>query len=150
MGEKYKKGQKKNDFGRKIFELTKGSKLTRREIIMLMKNHLDSESCAKMEDMIKKCYPLEDIIDYFLKYGKTPEQALKEKTLQKEYMKKEASRKIRKMVDGNNLSNEEILAILKLQMGDEDKMQLEQMLKNGCSASEIIEHFMHRDVSDDE
>jgi len=148
--EKYKKGQKKNEFGRKIFELTKGTKLTRREIILLMKNHLDEDSCTKMEDMIKKCYPLEDIIDYFLKYGKTPEQALKEKTLQKEFIRKEASRKIRKMVDGNNLSNEEILAILKLQMGDEDKAQLEMMLKKGCSASEIIEHFMQRDVSDDE
>ena len=54
------------------------------------------------------------------------------------------------MIDGNDLSNEEILAILKLQMGDEDRVQLEQMIKKGCSAQEIIEHFMNRDVSDDE
>lgn len=148
--EKNKKGQKKNEFGRKIFELTKGSKLTKREIILLMKNHLDEESCAKMEDMIKKCYPMEDIIDYFLKHGKTPEQALREKALLKERNKKEASRKIRKMIDGNNLSNEEILAILKLQMGDDDKAQLELMVKKGCTAQEIIDHFMNRDVSDDE
>ena len=148
--EKNKKGQKKNEFGRKIFELTKGTKMTKREIILLMKNHLDEESCAKLEDMIKKCYPLDDIIDYFLKNGKTPAQALREKALQKEQMKKENSKKIRKMIDGNNLSNEEILAILKLQMGDEDRIQLEQMIKKGCTAQEIIEHFMNRDVSDDE
>jgi len=54
------------------------------------------------------------------------------------------------MIENNNLSNEEILAILKLQMGDEDKAQLEKMIKQGCSPSEIINHFMTRDVSDDE
>jgi len=148
--ERNKRGQKKNEFGRKIFEITKGTKLSKGEIILLMKNHLDAESCVKLEDMIKKCYPMEDIIDYFLKNGKTPEQALREKALLKEQIKKESSKKIRKMIDGNNLSNEEILAILKLQMGDEDKLQLEAMLKKGCSAQEIIEHFMHRDVSDEE
>jgi hypothetical protein len=117
---------------------------------LLMKNNLDEESVMKMEEMIRKCYPMEDIIDYFLKNGKTPEQALQEKLLIKEQMKKETSRKIRKMIDGHNLSNEEILAILKLQMGDDDRSQLENMLKKGCSTQEIIEHFMNRDISDDE
>jgi len=82
--ERNKKGQRQNEFGRKIFDLTKGSKLTRREIILLMKTHLDEDSIIKMEDMIKKCYPMEDIIDYFLKNGKTPEQAALEKKLLKE------------------------------------------------------------------
>ena len=148
--ERNKKGQRRNEFGRKIFELTRGSKLTRREIILLMKNNLDEDSVLKMEEMIKKCYPMEDIIDYFLKNGKTPEQALQEKNALKEQIKQETSRKIRKMIDGHNLSNEEILAILKLQMGDDDRIQLENMLKKGCSTQEIIEHFMNRDISDDE
>ncbi len=148
--ENNKKGQRKSEFGKKIYELTKGSKMSKREIILLMKSHLDPESVEKMEDMINKCYPLEDIIDYFLKHGKTPEEANKEKELQKEKAKRETSKKLHKMIDGNNLSNEEILAILKLQMGDEDKAQLEMMLRQGCSPSEIINHFMNRDVSDDE
>lgn len=148
--ERNKKGQRQNEFGRKIFDLTKGSKLTRREIILLMKTHLDEDSIIKMEDMIKKCYPMEDIIDYFLKNGKTPEQAALEKKLLKEQMKKETCKKIRKMISGHNLSNEEILAILKLQMGDDDRAQLENMFKRGCSTQEIIEHFMNRDISDDE
>jgi len=148
--EKNKKGQKRNEFGRKIYELTKGKKLTKKELICLMKNYLDDESLAKMEEMLKKGYPIEDVIDYFLKNGKTPEQALREKTIQKEKQKKETAKKIHKMIDGNNLSNEEILAILKLQMGDEDRQQLEVMMKKGCSSQEIIEHFMNRDVSDEE
>ena len=148
--EKNKKGQKRNEFGRKIYELTKGKKLTKKELICLMKNYLDDESLQKMEEMLKKGYPIEDVIDYFLKHGKTPEQALREKTIQKEKMKKEAAKKLHKMIDGNNLSNEEILAILKLQMGDEDRLQLEDMLRRGCSTQEIIEHFMNRDVSDEE
>jgi len=148
--ENNKKGQKKSEFGKKIYELTKGTKMSKREIIMLMKGHLDPESAEKMEDMINKCYPLEDIIDYFLKHGKTPDEAKKEKELQKEKAKRETNKKLRKMIDGNNLSNEEILAILKLQMGDEDKAQLELMIKQGCSPTEIINHFMNRDVSDDE
>ena len=148
--EKNKKGQKRNEFGRKIYELTKGKKLTKKELLCLMKNYLDEESLAKMEEMIKKGYPIEDVIDFFLKSGKTPEQALREKNLMKEKNKKEAAKKIHKMVEGNNLSNEEILAILKLQMGDEDREQLDVMLKKGCSTQEIIEHFMNRDVSDEE
>merc|ERR1719422_2218673 len=115
-----------------------------------MKNYLDDESLQKMEEMLKKGYPIEDVIDYFLKHGKTPEQALREKNIQKEKLKKEAAKKIHKMIDGNNLSNEEILAILKLQMGEEDRLQLDEMLKKGCSTQEIIEHFMNRDVSDEE
>ena len=148
--EKNKRGQKRNEFGRKIYELTKGKKLTKKELICLMKNYLDDESLQKMEEMLRKSYPMEDVIDFFLKHGKTPEQALREKNVQKERMKKEAAKKLHKMIDGNNLSNDEILAILKLQMGDEDRQQLEMMLKSGCSTQEIIEHFMNRDVSDDE
>merc|ERR1711962_1922260 len=53
-------------------------------------------------------------------------------------------------IEGNNLSNEEILAILQLSMGDEDRAQLDLMIKKGCSNQEIIEHFMNRDVSDEE
>merc|ERR1740123_109159 len=133
-----------------MYELTKGKKLTKKELICLMKNYLDESSVQKMEDMLKKGYPLEDVIDYFLKHGKTPEQILREKTKEKEKMKKEAVKKLHRMIDGNDLSNDEILAILKLQMGDEDREQLDVMLKKGCSTQEIIEHFMNRDVSDEE
>merc|ERR1711874_45668 len=150
MGKKNKKGQKRNEFGRKIYELTKGKKLTKKELLCLMKNYLDEDSLIKMEEMMKKGYPIEDVIDFFLKTGKTPEQALREKTLMKEKVKKETAKKIHKMIEGNNLSNEEILAILKLQMGDDDRAQLDEMLKKGCSTQEIIEHFINRDVSDEE
>merc|ERR1712138_1515 len=69
--ERNKKGQRRNEFGRKIYELTKGKKLTKKELICLMKNYLDEESLAKMEEMLKKGYPIEDVIDYFLKNGNT-------------------------------------------------------------------------------
>merc|ERR1712080_760969 len=49
--ERNKKGQKRNEFGRKIYELTKGKKLTKKELIMLMKNHLDQDSLADGRDV---------------------------------------------------------------------------------------------------
>ena len=119
--EKNKKGQKRNEFGRKMYELTKGKKLTKKELVMLMKNHLANDSLVAMEEMLKKGYPIEDVIDYFLKFGKTPQEALRAKTLQKEKEKKEAAKKLREQIEGNNLSNDEILAILQLSMGDEDR-----------------------------
>ena len=119
--EKNKKGQKRNEFGRKMYELTKGKKLTKKELVMLMKNHLAQDSLVAMEEMLKKGYPIEDVIDYFLKFGKTPQEALRAKTLQKETEKKEAAKKLREQIEGNNLSNDEILAILQLSMGDEDR-----------------------------
>merc|ERR1711936_718103 len=120
------------------------------ELVMLMKNHLAHDSLVAMEEMLKKGYPVEDVIDYFLKFGKTPQEALWAKTLMKEKEKKEAAKKLREQIEGSNLSNDEILAILQLSMGDEDRAQLDLMLKRGCSAQEIIEHFMNRDVSDEE
>merc|ERR1711915_1150628 len=96
--ERNKKGQKRNEFGRKIYDLTKGKKLTKKELICLVKNYLDEESLAKMEEMLKKGYPIEDVIDYFLKNGKTPEQALREKAIQKEKQEKETAKKLHKMI----------------------------------------------------
>ena len=119
--EKNKKGQKRNEFGRKMYELTKGKKLTKKELVMLMKNHLAHDSLVAMEEMLKKGYPIEDVIDYFLKFGKTPQEALRAKTLQMEKAKKEAAKRLREQIEGNNLSNDEILAILQLSMGDEDR-----------------------------
>merc|ERR1712038_446258 len=133
-----------------MYELTKGKKLTKKELVMLMKNHLAHDSLMAMEEMIKKGYPIEDVIDYFLKFGKTPQEALRAKALMKEKEKKEAAKKLREQIEGSNLSNDEILAILQLSMGDEDRAQLDLMLKRGCSTQEIIEHFMNRDVSDEE
>merc|ERR1719315_365283 len=105
--EKNKKGQKRNEFGRKMYELTKGKKLTKKELVMLMKNHLAQDSLMAMEEMLKKGFAIEDAIDYFLKNGKTPQQALREKTVQKEKEKKEAAKKLKEKIEGNNLSNEE-------------------------------------------
>merc|ERR1719268_666811 len=94
--EKNKKGQKRNEFGRKMYELTKGKKLTKKELVMLMKNHLAHDSLMAMEEMIKKGYPIEDVIDYFLKFGKTPQEALRAKTLSKAKEKKEAAKTLLK------------------------------------------------------
>lgn len=80
------------------------------------------------------------------KHGKTPEQILREKTKEGEN-EKEAVKSFR-MIDGNDLGLMTKF-LLKLQMGDEDREQLEVMLK-GCSTQEIIEHYMNRDVSDEE
>merc|ERR1719225_271096 len=58
--EKNKKGQKRNEFGRKIYELTKGKKLTKKELLCLMKNYLDEESLIKMEEINKERVALSD------------------------------------------------------------------------------------------
>merc|ERR1712088_949723 len=148
--EKNKKGQKRNEFGRKIYELTKGKKLTKKELVMLMKNHLAHDSLVAMEEMLKKGYPIEDVIDYFLKFGKTPQEALRAKTLQMEKAKKEAAKRLREQIEGNNLSNDEILAILQLSMGDEDRAQLDLMLKRGYTKEDVIKYFMkHGDDRND-
>merc|ERR1711962_247585 len=158
-------GQKRNEFGRKMYELTKGKKLTKKELVMLMKNHLAHDSLMAMEERIKKGYPIEDVIDYFLKFGKTPQEALRAKTLMKEKEKKEAAKKLREQIEGSNLSNDEILAILQLSMGDEDRAQLDlminelddesviqmnQMLKKGYTKEDVIKYFMkHGDDRND-
>merc|ERR1711892_1532739 len=106
---------------KKMQQMTQGQELSNYQIYELMKEQMDSESRKKMEEMVKAGCPLEEVIEHFMKKGKTKEQA-----------KNEKSEELRQKMEGaKDMSQEEIIDMLKSELSKEDKSQMEKMLKNG-------------------
>ena len=124
---------------KKIKSMTGGQEISQYELYNLIKGQLDEESAAKMEEMVKSGCPLDEAIEFFMKKGKTKEQVQNEK-----------SEKLRQMIEkgGTELSQTEILELMKEELGHEDKKQMERMLKSGCSLQEVIDHFLNRGAKD--
>merc|ERR1711915_379028 len=119
---------------KKMQKMTEGQELSNYQIYELMKEQMDSESRKKMEEMVKNGCPLEEVIEHFMKKGKTKEQAQNEK-----------SEEIRQKLEGQkDMSQEEIIDMLRSELGSDDKAQMEKMLKSGCSMQEVIDHFVNR------
>merc|ERR1711970_218462 len=126
--------EKLTEMEKKMQLMTEGRELSNYQIYELMKEQMDAESRKKMEEMVKSGCPLEEVIEHFMKKGKTKEQAQNEK-----------SEELRQKMEGQkDMSQEEIIDMLKSELGSEDKAQLEKMLKSGCSMQEVIEHFLNR------
>merc|ERR1712029_387238 len=107
---------------KKMQKLTEGKELSNYQLFELMK-----------DEMVKNGCPLEEVIEHFMKKGKTKEQAQDEK-----------SEELRQKLEGQkDMSPSEILETLRSELGSEDKAQLEKMLKNGCSIQEVIDHFLN-------
>merc|ERR1712179_538844 len=126
--------EKLTEMEKKMQLTTEGRDLSNYQIYELMKEQMDAESRKKMEEMVKSGCPLEEVIEHFMKKGKTKEQAQNEK-----------SEELRQKMEGQkDMSQEEIIDMLRSELGSEDKAQLEKMLKSGCSMQEVIEHFLNR------
>ena len=115
-----------------------GKELSQAQIYELMKDSMDSESKKKMDAMLKSGMPLDEVIEHFMKKGKTKEEAQKEKS--------EQLRKI--MEEKKDMSPEEVVNMLRDELGEDDKKQMEKMLKSGCSMQEVMDHFMNRGVEE--
>merc|ERR1711874_372925 len=74
----------------------------------------------------------------FMKKGKTKEEAQKEKSEQLREM----------MEEKKDMSPEEVVNMLREELGEEDKKQMEKMLKSGCSLQEVMDHFMNRGMEE--
>merc|ERR1711879_1095755 len=132
--------QNLTEMEKKMQKLTECKELSNYQLFELMKDQMDIESRKKMDEMVKNGCPLEEVIEHFMKKGKTKEQAQNEK-----------SEELRQLLEQQkNLSPEEILELMRSELGTEDKAQLEKMLKNGCSMQEVIDHFLNRGQAEEE
>ena len=55
--------------------------------------------------------------------------------------------KLSSLFDDHNMTEEDKVVMLEKQLSNEDKAQMEEMLRNGCSIEEVIGHFMNRSIS---
>merc|ERR1712098_459715 len=108
-------------------ELMSGKTLSDEQILDLMKHELDNDSVAQMEQMLQKGYTKEDVIKYFMKHGDDRNDFVQE---------------MKKITEGSDLSKEEILDIMKSKLGVMSQRKMEDMIREGYSADEIIKHLM--------
>ena len=117
------------EFSKKIKSLAKGKDLDPVEMLELIKEYLSEDEMERCEEMIRNKYKTDDIIQYFLKYG-TGRIVTEFETM------------MRNIFEGKELSNEEMLEILKSNLGPESLLKLEEMLGSGLSQSEVIKFMI--------
>merc|ERR1712098_443415 len=58
--------------------------------------------------------------------------------------------KIKKISGGRKLSSEEMVSLLKQQLGESSKKEMEKMLAQGMSMEDVISHFLEHGKTEDE
>merc|ERR1719341_2128463 len=105
-----------------------GKNLDSDQVLDLMMNELDDESVIQMNQMLQRGYTKEDVIKYFMKHGDDRNDFVNE---------------MKKITGGDSdLSKEEILDIMKSKLGVMSQRKMEDMIREGYSADEIIQHLM--------
>ena len=102
------------------------------DILEFMKQNLDDESRDSIIALFDKGYTVQDVIEHLLKTGKTPEEK-----------QKEVAEKMLQLLD-NDMSEEQVLKMMRTQLGAAGCQELEEMLRRGCSLNEILDNFLHK------
>ena len=114
------------------------SSMTEEEIKQVLSSELSGKDKEKMEEMLKQGYSMEDILDHFQNRASDNEA------------RSELAKKIKKMSGGKKLSDSDMLELIKDQLGEEGKKQLENMLKEGKSMKDVIDHFISNGKTQEE
>merc|ERR1711892_1083644 len=122
----------KTEFAARMDRLLDGKCLAPQDILEIMKDNLDDESKESIDVLFEKGYTVQDVIEHLMKNGKTPEQK-----------QKEVAEKMLQLLDGD-MSEEQVLKMMRKQLGSAGCKEMEEMLKRGCSLSEILDNFMHK------
>merc|ERR1711936_890181 len=126
----------KTEFQTKMEEMLEGKNLNEDEILALMRSQVDDETKAEIKAMLEKGYTKQDDINHLMKNIKTSEEK-----------ERENAKKLMSLFDDQDMTEEEKINMLEKQLNNEDKAQMEEMLKRGCSIEEVIGHFMTRSQS---
>merc|ERR1719320_2435431 len=116
-----------------VHQMMGDKELSNKEILSLIRDQIDEKAREEMENMLKKGFSEQEVIEHFLTHGKT----LSEK-------QRETSEKLQSMLSDTNMTPEEVIDLLQNTLEGSDKVQMEQMLKQGCSMEEVIAHFSNR------
>ena len=85
---------------------------------------------------------LMQVLEHFLQNGKTRKQEQKEAQAAKAEVERAMLEETKRIMQDKNISDEESLQMLKGQLSEDAKLQLEAMLADGKSMMEIMDHFL--------
>ena len=131
------KEEEQREVANKLASLMSDS-MTEEDIKSLLQSELNSADRKKMDEMLMSGYSIEEILEHFQTRGMEPGE------------ESDLAAKIRKISRGRKLSSEQMLQLIKDQLGDVGKEEMEEMLKSGMSPEDVISHFMTEGKTEEE
>ena len=129
----------KDELKLKLHNLLEDPNAKTEDIFNTLRSQLGVEDQAKIDAMLAKGMTMEQIINHFMKGGM--DEVVEESDFAK---------KMKELVGGKNLSEEQMLALMKSQLGEGSKAELEEMLKSGMSLADAMKHFMEHGKTEEE
>lgn len=120
-----------NEFTRKMKELIGDKDVNEEQMLELMKSQLGEGSKAELEAMLAQGYSLKDVMDHFMKHGKTEEQE-----------QEELKSKLENMLNDPNADPQDVLNAFKDKLSSEDQAKIDMLLKTGMKMEDIIKSFV--------
>merc|ERR1711971_969985 len=123
--------QEDNQFTRKMKVLIGGKDLNEEELLELMKGQLGDGSKAELEAMLAEGYSLQEVMDHFMKHGKTQEQE-----------QEELKSKLESMLSDPNASSKDVFDAMMGKLSPEDQAKIDDLLRSGMTMEDIIKKFV--------
>ena len=123
--------QEDNEFTRKMKELIGGKDLNEEELLELMKGQLGDGSKAELEAMLAEGYSLQEVMDHFMKHGKTQEQE-----------QEELKSKLESMLSDPRASSKDVFDAMMGKLSLEEQKKIDDLLKSGLTMDEIVKRFV--------
>merc|ERR1712037_489518 len=123
---------KKTEFAARMERLLNGQLLPPQEVLAIMRENLDDESKEAIDQLLKKGYTVQDVIEHMFKTGKTPEEK-----------QREVAERMLHLLEGD-MGEDQVLEMMRKQLGSAGRKELEEMLARGCSLNDIIDCFIHK------
>jgi len=123
---------KKTEFAARMERLLNGQLLPPQEVLAIMRENLDDDSKESIDQLLKKGYTVQDVIEHMFKTGKTPEEK-----------QREVAERMLHLLEGD-MSEEQVLEMMRKQLGSAGRKELEEMLARGCTLNDIIDSFIHK------
>merc|ERR1712215_573969 len=92
----------------------------------LMKTLVSEKDQKKMEKMLKQGYSPDEIVEHFME----------------DAQKKSGTHSLEKLMEGKDLNEDEVLELMKNELGAESKKKMEELLKQGHSKKEVMNMMM--------
>merc|ERR1712013_617829 len=98
----------------------------------IMKSVLGPFDKSQVEEMLRRGCQTPEIVQLFLNRGKNPAK------------KTEFAARMERLLNGQLLPPQEVLEMMRKQLGSAGQKELEEMLARGCSLHEILDNFIHK------
>ena len=134
---KNRKSRQLTDVEHKVMEILQDRDVTAEEVIEIFRNILTEENIDQMDQIISDSSKNSDeIVTHFFQKGQLRNMSLQEK--------------MRQLIGQENVSDQEMLRLLRSQLGPKSREQLEEMLQKGASVSEIVKYFLENGKTPDQ